>query len=178
LKMKKQALTAIEIEALVLSSSTGPDERRQPVSDDGGYYPSKPETRTRAALRWLIDSLAIAGAGMAGVYVGYWLDPSNVSAESRAGEDDLNDSFGGERASANEQAPAQIASGTPERRSAISTITPSVPFGADENMGEIVAGGGENELLHRAVAHRVGARGAGRGASLMTGRRTRLHTVD
>ena len=56
-------------------------------------------------------------------------------------------------------------------------------LGADENMGEVVAGGRffrpragaqkravggddaerEHEILHRAVAHRVGARGAGRG---------------
>ena len=77
--MNKRALTTIEIEAFALSSSTAPDERRQPVSHDGGDYPSKPETRPRAALRWLIDTLALAGAGMAGVYVGVWLDPSNVS---------------------------------------------------------------------------------------------------
>ena len=30
-----------------------------------------------AALRWFIDTLALAGAGMAGVYVGVWLDPPN-----------------------------------------------------------------------------------------------------
>ncbi len=77
--MNKRALTTIEIEAFALSSSTAPDERRQPVSHDGGDYPSKPETRPRAALRWLIDTLAFAGAGMAGVYVGVWLDPSDVS---------------------------------------------------------------------------------------------------
>ncbi len=57
------------------------------------------------------------------------------------------------------------------------------PFGADEHMGEIVAGGGllrpragaqkrsvgvdhaerQHDVLHRAVTHRIGARGAGRG---------------
>jgi hypothetical protein len=40
--MNKRALTTIEIEAFALSSSTAPDERRQPVSHDGGDYPSKP----------------------------------------------------------------------------------------------------------------------------------------
>jgi hypothetical protein len=44
LNMNKRALTTIEIEAFALSSSTAPDERRQPVSHDGGDYPSKPET--------------------------------------------------------------------------------------------------------------------------------------
>ena len=73
--MNKRALTTIEIEAFALSSSTAPDERRQPVSHDGGDYPSKPETRPRAALRWLIDTLAFAGAGMAGVYVGVLARP-------------------------------------------------------------------------------------------------------
>jgi hypothetical protein len=54
--MKKQALTAIEIETFTLSPSAALDERRRPVSEDDGDYPSKPETRRRAALRWLIDS--------------------------------------------------------------------------------------------------------------------------
>ncbi len=39
--------------------------------------PSEPETRRRGALRWLVDTLALAGAGMARVYVGVWLYPSN-----------------------------------------------------------------------------------------------------
>ena len=85
--MKKQALTVIEIETFTLSSSIAPDERRQPVSPNGGDYPSKPETRRRAALRWLIDSLALAGAGMAGVYVGDLLDPSNVSGNQTRRKD-------------------------------------------------------------------------------------------
>ena len=85
--MNKRALTTIEIEAFALSSSTAPDERRQPVSHDGGDYPSKPETRPRAALRWLIDTFALAGAGMAGVYVGVWLDPSNVSGNQTSRKD-------------------------------------------------------------------------------------------
>jgi hypothetical protein len=76
--MNKQALTPIDIEAFALSSSTAPDER--PVSEDSGAYASKPEARRRAALRWFIDSFALAGAGMAGVYVGVWLDPPNVAA--------------------------------------------------------------------------------------------------
>jgi hypothetical protein len=77
--MKKQSLTAIEIDALAPSTLTAPDERREPVSLDGGDYPSNPETRGRAALRWFIDTLALAGCGMAGVYVGVWLDEPNVS---------------------------------------------------------------------------------------------------
>jgi hypothetical protein len=89
--MNNEALTAIEIEALVLSTLTAPpDERREPVSLDGGDYPSKPETRRRAALRWLIDSLALAGAGMAGLYVGVWLDPSNVSGNQTSREDETS----------------------------------------------------------------------------------------
>jgi hypothetical protein len=86
--MNKRALTTIEIEALAPSTLTAPDERREPVSLDGEDFPSKPETRRRAALRWFIDTLARAGAGMAGVYVGVWLDPPNVSGDqtSRIGE--------------------------------------------------------------------------------------------
>ena len=65
--MNKQALTTIEIEALASSTLTAPDERRQAASQDRGDSPSKPETRRRAALHWFIDTLALAGAGMAGV---------------------------------------------------------------------------------------------------------------
>ena len=75
--MNKHPLKAIEIETFALSTSAALDERRRPVSEDDGDYPSKPETRRRATLRWLIDSLALAGAGMAGIYVGVWLDPPN-----------------------------------------------------------------------------------------------------
>jgi hypothetical protein len=75
--MNKQALKATEIETFALSTSAALDELRRPVSHDGGDYPSEPETRRRSALRWFIDTLALAGAGMAGVYVGVWLDPPN-----------------------------------------------------------------------------------------------------
>jgi hypothetical protein len=85
--MKKQALTAIEIDALAPSTLTPPDERREPVSLDGGDYPSEPETRGRAALRWFIDTLALAGCGMAGVYVGVWLDPPNGSGDQTSRKD-------------------------------------------------------------------------------------------
>jgi hypothetical protein len=78
--MKKQALTAIEIDALAPSTLAAPDERRE-VSLNGGDYSSNPETRGRAALRWFIDTLALAGCGMAGVYVGVWLDEPNVSGD-------------------------------------------------------------------------------------------------
>jgi len=57
--MNKQALTTIEIEALA-PPLTAPDERREAASQDRGASPSKPETRRRAALRWFIDTLALA----------------------------------------------------------------------------------------------------------------------
>ena len=85
--MNKQALKAIEIEALSRSTLTAPDERREPVSLDRGDDPSKPETRGRAALRWFIGALAFAGAGMAGVYIGVWLDPPNVSGDQTGRKD-------------------------------------------------------------------------------------------
>jgi len=85
--MKTQALTVIEIETFTLSTSIAPDERRQPVSHAGGGYPSKPETRPRKALRWLIDSLALAGAGMTGVYVSDLLDLSNLSRNQNGRKD-------------------------------------------------------------------------------------------
>ena len=64
-----------------------PDERRRPVSHDGGDYPSKPETLGRAALRWLIDSLALAGAGL---YVGVWFDPSDISGNQTSRKDETS----------------------------------------------------------------------------------------
>ena len=79
--MKTQALTVIEIETFTLSTSIAPDERRQPVSH------GKPETRPRKALRWLIDSLALAGAGMTGVYVSDLLDLSNLSRNQNGRKD-------------------------------------------------------------------------------------------
>ena len=88
--MNKQALTAIEIDALAPSTLTAPDERREPVSLDGGDYLSKPETRRSAALRWFIDTLAFAGAAMAGVYVGDWLDEPNVSGNQTDGKDETS----------------------------------------------------------------------------------------
>ena len=84
--MNKRALTAIEIDALTPLTLTAPDERRGPVLHDGGDYPSKPETRGRAALRWFIDSFALASCSMAGVYIGVWLDEPNVS-DNRPQED-------------------------------------------------------------------------------------------
>jgi hypothetical protein len=75
--MDKQALTAIEIETFALSTSAALDELRRPVSHDEQEHLPKPETVRSAALRWFIDTLALAGAGMAGVYVGVWLDPPN-----------------------------------------------------------------------------------------------------
>ena len=88
--MNRRALTVIEIEALAPSTLISPDSRREPVSLDGGDYLSKPETRRSAALRWFIDTLALAGAAMAGVYVGDWLDPSNVSGKRTDGKDETS----------------------------------------------------------------------------------------
>lgn len=80
--MKKQALTAIEIEALVRSTLTAPAERCEPNSLDSEDYPSKPETRRRAALHRVIDSFALAACSMVGVYGGVWLDPPNDVAQA------------------------------------------------------------------------------------------------
>jgi hypothetical protein len=88
--MKKQALTAIEIDALAPSTLTAPDERREPVSLDGGDYLSKPETRRRAALRGFVDTLVFAGAAMAGVNVGVWLDEPNVSGDQTSRKDETS----------------------------------------------------------------------------------------
>ena len=79
--MNKQALTAIEIEALALSNSAATDERRQPVSDASGAYPQEPEFRRRSVLHQLIDSFALASCSMVGVYVGVWLDPPDDAAQ-------------------------------------------------------------------------------------------------
>ena len=88
--MNKRALTVIEIEALAPSTLVSPDERREPVSLDGGDYPSKTETRRSAALRSFIDTLALAGAAMAGVNVGDWLDGSNASGKRTDGKDETS----------------------------------------------------------------------------------------
>ena len=80
---------AVVIDAVLAPSTLiAPDERREPVSLDGGDYPSKPQTRRRPALRWFIDTLALAGGGMAGVYVGVWLDEPNVPGDRPAGKTD------------------------------------------------------------------------------------------
>ena len=88
--MNKRSLTAIEIEVLAASTLTAPDERREPVSPDGGDYPWKPETRRRAALRGLIHSFALASCNMAGVYVGVWLDEPNVHGDQISGIDETS----------------------------------------------------------------------------------------
>jgi hypothetical protein len=87
--MKKQAPTAMEIEVLAPSILSAPDERCEPVSLDGGDYPSKPETRG-AAQRWFIDSFALASCSMAGVYIGVWLDEPNVSGDQISGKDETS----------------------------------------------------------------------------------------
>jgi hypothetical protein len=75
--MNKKALKTTGIEAFALSSSTARDKRRQRVSHDEQEHLPQPETGRSAARRWPIDTLALAGAWMAGVYVGVWLDPPN-----------------------------------------------------------------------------------------------------
>ena len=87
--MKKQVPTVIEIEMLAPSILSAP-ERCQPVSLDGGDYPSKPETRGRAALRWFIDSFALASCSMAGVYVRVWLDEPKVSGDQTSRKDETS----------------------------------------------------------------------------------------
>ena len=78
--MKKQALTTIGINTFAPSGAR--DEPPRPVSEDSEAYASKPEGRGRATLRWFIDTLALAGCGMAGVYVGVWLEPPPADEES------------------------------------------------------------------------------------------------
>jgi hypothetical protein len=87
--MKEQALTAIETDALAPSTLSAP-ERCEPVSLDGGDYRSKPETRGRAVLRRIIESFALASCGMAGVYVGAWLDEPNVPGDQISGIDETS----------------------------------------------------------------------------------------
>jgi hypothetical protein len=88
--MKKQAPTAIEIEVLAPSTLSAPDERCEPVSLDGGDYPSKPETRGRAELRWFIEAFALASCSMAGVHIGVWLDEPNVSGDQIKGKNETS----------------------------------------------------------------------------------------
>jgi hypothetical protein len=45
------------------------------------HRPGVVEPTLGRALRWFIDTLALGGCGMAGVYVGELLDPSNVAAQ-------------------------------------------------------------------------------------------------
>ena len=87
--MKEQAPAVIQIEALAPSTLSAP-ERCEPVSLDGGDYRSKPETRGRAVLRRIIESFALASCGMAGVYVGAWLDEPNVPGDQISGIDETS----------------------------------------------------------------------------------------
>jgi len=56
------------METLARSASAALDQLRRPVSWDGGTYP---KTRGRSALRWFIDTLALAAGGMARVYAAF-----------------------------------------------------------------------------------------------------------
>jgi hypothetical protein len=119
--MSKQALATLERERFAPSTSAALDERRRPDSEDGRAYPSKPEPRRSAALRWFVDTLALAGAGMAGAYVGVWPDPSGISGNQTSTmtgtTEDLHESLAAEPTSAKEQVPVEIASGMLETRS-------------------------------------------------------------
>ena len=88
--MKKQALTAIDIEVLAPSILSAPDERCEPASLDGGDSPSKPQTRGRAALRSFIDAFALASCSMAGVYIGVLLDGPNDPRDLIGGKDETS----------------------------------------------------------------------------------------
>lgn len=79
--MKKQGLTTIGVETSAPSAAR--DEPPRPDSEDSEAYAAKPEGRGRAALRWFIDTLALAGCGMAGVYVGVWLEPDVTPQPTR-----------------------------------------------------------------------------------------------
>jgi hypothetical protein len=80
--VKKQALTTTEIEMLALATLAEFDERRRPVSGDSGTHFSQPKTGGRAKLHWFIETLALAGGAMAGVYVGVWLDSPDSDSSS------------------------------------------------------------------------------------------------
>jgi hypothetical protein len=86
--MNKQVLAEIEIETFVASASAPLDEPGQPVSEDTGAYSSKRTTCGRSALGWFLDSFALAGCAMAGVYVGVWLDPPDAPPPPRLGAAD------------------------------------------------------------------------------------------
>ena len=88
--MNKRSLTAIEIEALAPSVLTAPDNWVDPVPLDGRDYPSKPETRGRAALRCFIDAFALASCSMAGGYIGVWLDEPNDPRDLIGGKDETS----------------------------------------------------------------------------------------
>ena len=87
--MNKQALTVIEIESLAPSTLIAPDERCEPVSLDGGDYPSKPETRGARRCAGL-STPWLSPARMAGVYIGVWLDEPNVSGNLTDGKDETS----------------------------------------------------------------------------------------
>jgi hypothetical protein len=74
--MDTRAKTALDIEA-----AASPAPLAALEANDRSERSPTPTAAGRAIVRWLIDSLAIAGAGMAGVYVGVLLDPSDVSSE-------------------------------------------------------------------------------------------------
>jgi hypothetical protein len=80
--MKKQALTTTEIETSAPRTSVVLHESRQTISEDSGFNLSQPNTRRRAKLHWFIETLALAGGAMAGLYVDAWLDAPDLEANS------------------------------------------------------------------------------------------------
>jgi hypothetical protein len=108
--MNKRVLRVIEIEALVPSALISPEERREPVSFDGGDYPLNPKTRRSGALCWFIDTVA---AAMAGVYVGVWLDEPTSQATDQQGKTGRT-ALQNEQMPGKEQVPAEIGRGLRE----------------------------------------------------------------
>jgi hypothetical protein len=80
--MKKQALTRTEVETLAPGTSAAFDQWLLPVSEDDGADLSEPRTRRRARLHWFIETLALAGGAMAGIYVAAWLEPPESAPNS------------------------------------------------------------------------------------------------
>jgi hypothetical protein len=81
-KVKKQALTTITIETLAPGTSVELNEVLRAVSAESGVNLSQPKTRQRATLDWFIETLALAGGAMAGIYVGAWLDAPDLDPDS------------------------------------------------------------------------------------------------
>ena len=86
--LEERGFTAAELQMLAQATLAEFERRRRPVSEDSGPSLSKPKVRRRITMRSFMESLAIAGCAMAGVYAGVWLDspdfdPDPVDTEAR-----------------------------------------------------------------------------------------------